>query len=403
VAVALLWVGLVAPAAGAQERATGDQAAAGTAHDRAAPVAAASPTPSGAELRQMYPLDAATAAPTVTATPTASVRQAAPAASVTPAATAQPAPPPSRPLLQLAVVLTLAVLAFAAGLLALRRRGARRPQIAATLPPLRYAAGPLLAATGAATMGSNGPRPPRRAAARASGGPPGNPVPRPPDPRREWTAEIEWRHTDWGSRFAVVARTPGDKPVVLAQSVPLEWPPTTPTAVQALTDAAGDLEAALAAAGWHALEPGDAWYAKRFGWRAAPAVHALPDPDPPPRTGRFTRPAWPEGTELLPRCEIEWHAGYVNSRFEAVVHRPNRRRGRAVGASGAFKWLLMGEPDPASAEHRTELHGLASALAAAGWEPAGRGADWYAERFVWRREDEPPERVEPAAVKEDEK
>jgi hypothetical protein len=348
----------------------------------------------------MYPLQAATPAPTVTATPAASVSPA-------PAATPQPAPPPSRSLLQLAVVVALAALAFVAGatagLRALRRRGARRPDVAAVLPALRYVAAPLLSASGAATMGANGPRPPQRAAARANGVPAGNHVPRPPDPRRDWTAEIEWRHTDWGSRFTVVARsTGGEEPVVLAQSAPLEWPPTTPKAVQALTDAAGDLEAALTAAGWRALEPGDAWYAKRFGWRPpAPAVQAVPEPAPPPRSGRFTRPAWPEGTEELPRCEIEWHAGYVNSRFEAVVHRPNRRRGRAVGASGAFKWLLMGEPDSASPEHRTELRGLASALEAAGWEPAGRGADWYAERFVWRREDEPPERVETAATKED--
>jgi hypothetical protein len=33
--------------------------------------------------------------------------------------------------------------------------------------------------------------------------------------------------------------------------------------------------------------------------------------------------------------------------------------------------------------------GLARSLVAAGWQPADRGPDWYSQRFVWARSDEP--------------
>ena len=86
----------------------------------------------------------------------------------------------------------------------------------------------------------------------------------PPDHRLAWTAEIEWRELEGESRFFVVARGAGT--VVVAQSDPLEWPPSGPAAVQAVSNAADALADTLVAAGWKTLPPGQAWYAKRFAW-----------------------------------------------------------------------------------------------------------------------------------------
>lgn len=91
----------------------------------------------------------------------------------------------------------------------------------------------------------------------------------PPTTHVAWTAEIEWRQVDGTARFRVIARGPGT--ITLAQSPPLEWPPSGPAAVQATTDAAEELAATLEAAGWKALPPGPAWYAKRFAWEPVAA------------------------------------------------------------------------------------------------------------------------------------
>jgi hypothetical protein len=113
----------------------------------------------------------------------------------------------------------------------------------------------------------------------------------PPDRRHAWTAEIEWRHGAAGSRFCVIARNgqgPGDIALALARSDRLEWPPAGPASVQAMTEAAEQLEAALLAAGWKALPRRDTWYAGRFAWD--------PDSSPPTELGP-TSPAPPVGVQ----------------------------------------------------------------------------------------------------------
>jgi hypothetical protein len=89
----------------------------------------------------------------------------------------------------------------------------------------------------------------------------------PPNPHRAWTAEIEWHETC----FRVTTRPPGEHGAVLAESGPLAWPPADPAAVQALSEAAQRLEAALISAGWQPLPAGREWYAKRFAWEPADA------------------------------------------------------------------------------------------------------------------------------------
>jgi hypothetical protein len=177
----------------------------------------------------------------------------------------------------------------------------------------------------------------------------------------------------------------------------LEWPPSSPDAVQALTVAADRLEASLLGAGWRKLAPGAAWYARRFGWE--PARAGTTPPEAQGGSGRFRRARpWPRGTEERWRCEVTWHAGYVSSYFEATMYPPGRKRGKPIGASERFKWLLMGDPEPSEAAHVREARRLAAALLDAGWKRLDHGADWYGARFVWPGDGAPPERLELAPV-----
>ena len=173
-----------------------------------------------------------------------------------------------------------------------RRRRQNEPQAATApvasapvVPPLWHAT-PLHSAGGATgTRWTNGPRVSRATAAREQKDPAAASA-SPPDSHRAWTAEIEWRHTDAESRFCVIARAAqGASETAVAQSPPLEWPPTGPASVQALTDAAESLEASLVAARWKALPPGRAWYSKRFAWEpvasAAGAERAETEPVEP--------------------------------------------------------------------------------------------------------------------------
>jgi hypothetical protein len=248
------------------------------------------------------------------------------------------------------------------------------------------------------------------------------PVMHPPDVTSAWTAEIEWGRSDGEAGFSVRARREaGDSPVVLAESPPLDWPPTGQESVAAVTSAVRMLEASLLAAGWHPMGSGGSWYAKRFEWRIAedqttadadrrrlklvpPAADESPsDAEPAARpAGPFARtPPWPDGARALWRCEIDWHAGWSESRFEAVTYRPQGRRGRSIGGSSPAKWLLMRQPDAGEPEMQAAVQRLAASLVVAGWSPAGIGLSWYSRRFVWRREGTPPDHVEPVASHQD--
>ena len=222
------------------------------------------PTRSAKELWREYPLDPK---------PTPSV---APAAAAPRASSGTQRPPERAPARSEggAPNVLFAVLAFVAaagavalGGIVLRRRAHSRP-----------AAGP--------TAGDRNGSPSPHAVERRNGDTrPGAVVP--PDLDRPWTAALECRHTDAEARFCVIARRDGGEPGrVLADSGPLEWPPTGPAAVQALTEAAETLEGALLAGGWKSLPPGREWYAKRFAWE--PEVEQRRDsPREPTRAGLF--------------------------------------------------------------------------------------------------------------------
>ena len=212
--------------------------------------------------------------------------------------------------------------------------------------------------------------------------------PDPPDRGRAWIAEVEWSHAEGVARFRVLAADAEGTAVTIAESVPLDWPPSGPKSVQAMSRAADELEAAMLAAGWKPLPPGEAWYAKRFAWpraaaprRAPVAAPAVPGPEPaaPAVTAedaafelgrRFARVPWPEGAEQLWRCEIRWHAGYRRSRFEAVALEPARRRGQPIGRSATFQVADDGRPDSAGVPGR---RGRADGLARVGRLGTDRG------------------------------
>ena len=177
------------------------------------------PTPSANELWKSYPLQTHPAPQAPTPTPQAPR----PARSIPAPQRRAQGGPPLVPLLLLGVLLGLGAIAVPE----LRRR---RQDAGTPLPE---------------------PEPDRPHAALA-----------PPNPHRAWTAAIEWHET----RFRVTTRPPGEHGRVLAESGPLPWPPADAAAVQALNEAAHQLEAALLASGWRALPPGREWYAKRFAW-----------------------------------------------------------------------------------------------------------------------------------------
>jgi hypothetical protein len=223
--------------------------------------------------------------------------------------------------------------------------------------------------------------------------------PAPPNRRRSWTAEIEWREAGEGARFVVVAAPAGSGlTATIASSPQLTWPPTSSESVHALGEAAAALQVSLLDAGWTPLAPGRAWYAKRFAWEPAPE----PVVSPPPNSPLFApEPPWPEGAADRWRCEIGWNAGWSRSRFSALTYGPGARRGREVKASGRLRWLFMAEPDMSRDEHLHALETLAAALISGGWEPVGTGADWYARRFWWASDEAPDEPFDASPARTD--
>src|SRR5687767_11944511 len=107
---------------------------------------------------------------------------------------------------------------------------------------------------------------------------PATPSAAPPDPTRDWQAEIVWQRRPDGSRFCMTATTAGSSErIAIGASAPLAWPPTGPDSVAALTRAVARLESSAVAAGWRPAPTGPVWYAKRFTW------HVAADPSAPGR------------------------------------------------------------------------------------------------------------------------
>jgi hypothetical protein len=247
---------------------------------------------------------------------------------------------------------------------------------------------------------------PRRTARPAAGGDPA-----PPDPTRQWLAEVRWDET--GARFRVVASSLEDgSENVIAASEPVEWPPASPAAFRRMADAAQGLSDALERAGWAPMARGKAWYAARFMWlpddgRSVGPEHAAlwagPEPEasapeppgPRARTDRFQRDARPAETDALWRCEIRWRSGQTRSHFEAVA-RDLAGGSRPVAGSENLGRSTRAAPGPEDDRARAAVGALRDALLDDGWTPIEPGSPWYAERFVWRRDGTPPTHLDAA-------
>ena len=157
-----------------------------------------------------------------------------------------------------------------------------------------------------------------------------------------------------------------------------------------LREAVQTLSGALADAGWMPAAKGLEWYEHRYSWPGEQDPPDHIDVEPPPSIARWT-------------CEIEWKPGYLHSRFRAVASPPGGRRGKPIAESPQISWPAMSKPQPPSPELREVHRALTAAIAEAGWVPAGKVGPWYAHRFNWTAEHEPPDHidVEPGRVTEE--
>jgi hypothetical protein len=120
----------------------------------------------------------------------------------------------------------------------------------------------------------------------------------------------------------------------------------------------------------------------------APLEEAHPSPAPPE-----VAPSGPASAErpTVTRsdwtCAITWHSGMRGATFRAMASGPGVR-GREIGRSVKVDWPPI-VPPPAEPDIVQAARGLARSLVAAGWQPAERGPDWYSQRFVWTRSEEP--------------
>jgi hypothetical protein len=115
----------------------------------------------------------------------------------------------------------------------------------------------------------------------------------------------------------------------------------------------------------------------------APSVLDAPPPDlaPPAPAPRHsvTRSDW--------TCAITWHSGMRGANFRALASGPGVD-GREIARSVKVDWPPI-VPPPAEPDIVQAARRLAHSLVAAGWQPADRGPDWYSQRFVWTRSEEP--------------
>src|SRR5262245_27563030 len=119
----------------------------------------------------------------------------------------------------------------------------------------------------------------------------------------------------------------------------------------------------------------------------APPGPAAPAPEPPGPTPDAATPPRPTVLRTDWTCSITWHSGMRGANFRALASGPGVRE-REIARSVKVDWPPI-VPPPAEPDIVQAARGLARSLVAAGWQPADRGPDWYSQRFVWTRSEEP--------------
>jgi hypothetical protein len=160
---------------------------------------------------------------------------------------------------------------------------AKRPAASDPVPKRPAASDPVAkrrAASGSVAGRSPVSDPVAVAKARAAKRParrPNAPVP----PRTKWTCELAWSANLLRAGFRAQACAPGARPVEVARSRKVNWPPLIPPTPQAdVVAAARSVAKALVEAGWTPTSKGSDWYAQRFAWTRD---------DAPPTLGTIAR------------------------------------------------------------------------------------------------------------------
>jgi hypothetical protein len=107
----------------------------------------------------------------------------------------------------------------------------------------------------------------------------------------------------------------------------------------------------------------------------AAAVEAEPEYEPELEPAPVAVPA------PLDSCRIAWWRGYVRSRFYAYEGNGDGEA-KVVAESPLFSWHSS-EPPPETPAALAAHARLVATLEGLGWEPDGRGDDWFSGRFVY--------------------
>jgi len=111
----------------------------------------------------------------------------------------------------------------------------------------------------------------------------------------------------------------------------------------------------------------------------------------PPGRPFTTAPRSTSRTEAEPpwTAEIRWRRDAGTACFCVVASRRGGKDEATLATSPPVRWPPNGENDVQSLIGAVSI--LERSIRAAGWEPADRGASWFARRFVWPDPERPPE------------
>jgi hypothetical protein len=165
------------------------------------------------------------------------------------------------------------------------------------------------------------------------------------------TCRIRWQRLYVSSVF-VAAAASAAKTVAVSPSFHW-WRGTAPRVTAASDRALAALVVNLREQGWTHTGAGREWFELEFA-----------------------RPATARPAAIGPYCTIQWERFYVTARFAAHLVDPAGGR-RRVATSPDFRWL-HGRPPTETARTKEALASLVEKLQRAGYEPSGRGSDWFA-------------------------
>jgi hypothetical protein len=219
--------------------------------------------------------------------------------------------------------------------------------------------------------------------------PPRAPLPPPPPPQQQQerveqpppaqqpavegatteTCRIRWRRLYVSAEFVASTASAGK---TVAVSPPFRWwHDDSPRVTVAADRALATLVVILREHGWTHTGTGREWFELEF---------ERPTPTRPAVSG--------------PYCTIDWARFYVTARFEAYLVDPAGGR-KLLATSPEFRWL-RGRPSTETERAGHALGALVEQLGRAGFEPSGRGPEWFALHLTPSEASAAPGRIRPA-------